>query len=154
MARNKPPTDRSLILKNKRATHKYVLLEKLEAGIVLVGCEVKSLRDKLVNFADAYCRVKDGEVWLHGLHIKPYPNAGYYSPDPDRRRKLLLHRREIRKLARKAVQSGLTIVPTRLYFNGPRVKVEIALARGKKTHDKRQELKARDMDRDISRRRS
>lgn len=149
MARSKPPTDRSLILKYKKATHKFVLLETLEAGIVLVGCEVKSLRDKLANFADAYCRIKDGEVWMHGLHIKPYPNATVWTPDPDRKRKLLLHRREIHRLRKKVEQAGLTLVPTKLYFNGPRVKVQIAVARGKKVHDQRQQLKQRDADRQM-----
>lgn len=150
---SKPPSDRQLILANRKARHKFHLSDHVEAGIVLIGCEVKSLREHLCNWADAYCLMRKGELWLHGLHIKNYINSSFDRPDPDRRRKLLLHRRELNRIEKKTKMAGLTVVPTQIYINGKHVKVEIAIARGKKTHDKRQDLKKRDAERQMARHR-
>jgi len=150
----KPATERTLILPNKKASFRYELLEKVEAGLVLVGCEVKSIRARLASWADAYCVITNDEAWLFGLHIKSYPQAAMFRPDPDRKRKLLMHRKEIERWRVKLEKSGLTAVPTKLYFNGKRVKVELALARGKKTHDKRESIKRKDHERQMQRQRS
>jgi SsrA-binding protein len=136
---------------NRQASYRYHLLEKWEAGLVLEGSEVKSLRQGGVQIKDAYAEVRDGEVWLRNLHIAPYEPAARESHEPERPRKLLLHRREIERLIGKTAEKGLTIVPTRIYFKGPRAKVEIALARGKELHDKRRDLKAKEQRREIDR---
>jgi SsrA-binding protein len=136
---------------NRRARHKFELLEKMEAGIQLVGTEVKSLRQGKAQLADSYAVIERGEVWLRNLHIPPYPPAADQNHDPDRPRKLLLHRREIERLIGKAAQRGLTIVPTRVYFKGPRAKVELALARGKEARDRRREIRDRDLRREVER---
>ena len=130
------------IATNRQASFRYNLLDKFEAGIVLQGSEVKSLRDGGVQLKDAYADVKDGEVWLRNMHIAPYKPARE-NHDPERPRKLLLHRREIERLLGATSEKGLTIVPTRLYFSAGRAKVEIALARGKKSWDKRHALAER-----------
>ncbi|UZP67214.1 SsrA-binding protein SmpB [Desulfovibrio mangrovi] len=139
------------IAKNKKARHYYELLENLEAGIELRGTEVKSLRAGLVAFRDSYVQFKSGEAWLVGLHIAPYENAGYAQHDPDRDRKLLLHRRQIAAWAAKVDQRGFSVVPVAIYFKDSRVKVEIALGRGKKLHDQRDSIKERDIQRDVAR---
>jgi SsrA-binding protein len=136
---------------NRQAGFRYHLLEKFEAGIVLEGPEVKSLREGAVQLKDAYAEVRDGEVWLRNMHIAPYKPASRENHDPDRPRKLLLHRREIERLVGKTAERGLTLVPTRVYFSGPRAKVELALARGKEMHDKRRSIKERETRREIER---
>jgi SsrA-binding protein len=136
---------------NRQARHRYNLLDKWEAGLVLTGTEVKSLRGGNVQLKDGYASVRDGEVWLHNVHIPPYAPATRENHEPERPRKLLLHRREIERLIGKTKEKGLTLVPTRLYFKGPHAKVEIALARGKDVGDKRQALKEREMKREMER---
>src|ERR671929_2369628 len=136
---------------NRQARHRYHLLDKWEAGLVLTGTEVKSLRGGHVQLKDGYATVRDGEVWLHNVHIPPYGPATRENHDPDRSRKLLLHRREIERLIGKTKERGLTLVPTRLYFKGPHAKVEIALARGKDVGDKRRAIKEREMKREMER---
>ena len=140
-----------LIADNRRARHDYELLERVEAGIVLTGTEVKSLRASRATLQQAYADVRDGEVWLVGFHIAPYEQAAQGGHDPDRPRKLLLHRREIERLYAQLREKGLTLVPTRLYFKDGRAKLELALARGKATIDKRRDLARRDADRQIER---
>src|ERR687890_2655024 len=124
------------IATNKQASYRYHLLEKWECGLVLTGTEVKSLRGGKAQLKDGYATVEDGEVWLHNVHIPPYGPAARANHDPERDRKLLLHKREIERLIGQTAERGLTIVPTRIYFSGPVAKVEIALARGKDMHDK------------------
>ena len=136
---------------NRRARHKFELVEKMEAGIQLLGTEVKSLRGGKAQLKDGYAQVQDGEVWLHNVHIPPYAPATRENHEPERPRKLLMHKREIERLLGKTREKGLTLVPTRLYFNGPRAKVEIALARGKDVGDKRQTIKEREMKREMER---
>jgi SsrA-binding protein len=136
---------------NRQARHRYHLLDKWEAGLVLTGTEVKSLRGGNVQLKDGYAAVRDGEVWLHNVHIPPYAPATRENHEPERSRKLLLHRREIERLIGKTKERGLTLVPTRLYFKGPHAKVEIALARGKDVGDKRQAIKEREMRREMER---
>ena len=136
---------------NRQAGFRYHLLEKIECGIVLEGTEVKSLREGAVQLKDAYAEVQDGEVWLRNMHIAPYGPAARENHDPDRPRKLLLHRREIERLIGKTAERGLTLVPTRIYFSGPRAKVELAVARGKEMHDKRRSIKERETRREIER---
>jgi SsrA-binding protein len=136
---------------NRQASFRYHLLERFECGIVLTGSEVKSLRDGAVQLKDAYAEVRDGEVWLRNMHISPYKPAARDNHEPDRPRKLLLHRREIERLIGKTAERGLTLVPTRVYFSGPRAKVELALARGKEMHDKRRSIKERETRREIDR---
>ena len=136
---------------NRQASYRYHLLDKLEAGIQLTGSEVKSVRDGGVQLKDAYAALRDGEVWLHNMHIAPYKHASRENHEPERPRKLLLHKHEIERLVGKTHERGLTIVPTRLYFKGPVAKVEIAVARGKDMGDKRRDLKEKDARRDIER---
>src|ERR671923_2689853 len=140
-----------VIVDNRRARHEYQLLERLEAGVVLTGTEVKSLRDGRASLAQAYAEVRDGELWLVGLHILPYEQGSVGAHDPDRPRKLLAHRREIDSLYGKVREKGLTLVPTRLYFKDGRVKVELAVARGKQMHDKRSDIARREAHRQIER---
>jgi SsrA-binding protein len=140
-----------LVADNRRARHEYQLLERFEAGIVLTGTEVKSLREGRATLAQAYADVRDGELWLHGATIATYDKGNIANHDPDRPRKLLLHRREIDSLYGKVREKGLTLVPTRLYFKDGRAKVELALARGKELHDKRRDLAKREADRQIER---
>ena len=135
---------------NRQAGFRYNLLEKVEAGIVLQGSEVKSVRSGGVQMKDAYAEVRDGEVWLQNMHIAPYGPARE-GHEPERPRKLLLHRREIERLIGKTAEKGLTLVPTRLYFNGSRAKVELAVAKGKEMHDKRRSIKDREQKREIER---
>jgi SsrA-binding protein len=136
---------------NRQASFRFDLLDKLETGIVLTGTEVKSLRSGTAQIKDGYAQVRDGELWLHNVHIPPYGPASRENHDPERPRKLLAHKREIDRLVGKIQERGLTIVPTRIYFNGPRAKVEIALARGRDRFDKRESIKAREQRRDIER---
>jgi SsrA-binding protein len=138
---------------NRQASFRYNLLERFECGIVLTGTEVKSLREGKAQLKDSYATVRDGEVWLIGAYIPPYGPASRDNHDPERPRKLLLHRSEIERLVGKTKERGLTLVPTRMYFSGPgsRAKVEIALARGKDIYDKRESIRQREMTRDMQR---
>jgi len=137
-----------VIADNRKAAHDYHLLETFEAGIALVGTEVKAIRETGANLRDSYARVEGGEVWIYNVHISSYRNRGYADHEPTRRRKLLLHRHEIRKLIGKTTERGMTIVPVRMYFKNGRVKVAVSLARGKKDYDKRETVKRRDADRE------
>jgi SsrA-binding protein len=136
---------------NRQARFRYHLLESWEAGIELRGSEVKSLRERKVNLKDSYAAVRDGEVWLYSCHIAPYAPAAGEGHDPERPRKLLLHRKEIERLIGKTQEKGLTLIPTRLYFSGGRAKIEIALAKGKELRDKREAIRERDQRREIER---
>ena len=136
------------IAENRKAFHDYHILETFEAGVALLGTEVKSIREGNVNLRDSFARVESGEVWIYNVHINPYSHRGYSDHEPTRRRKLLLHRQEIRKLIGKTVERGMTLVPTRLYFKHGHVKVSLALAKGKQAHDKRETIKRREADRE------
>ncbi len=140
-----------IIGKNKKARHLYELVEFVEAGMVLTGSEVKSLREGRISFMDGYVNFEHGEAFLVGVHIAEYENAGYAQHRPDRPRKLLMHKREIEGLMKKVEQKGLTVVPTKIYFKNGRIKLELALGRGKKLHDHRQDLKERAAKRDTAR---
>lgn len=137
-----------LIADNRKALHDYFVLESFEAGVVLLGTEVKAIREGRVNLRDSYARVDRGEVWLLNLHISPYSHTGYAHHDERRQRKLLLHRSEIRKLTGRVAEKGLTLVPLRMYFKDGRVKVALGLARGKQLHDKRETIRRREVDRE------
>jgi SsrA-binding protein len=147
------PSDerRQSVARNPKATHDYHILDTLETGIVLTGTEVKSLRNGKASIKEAYARLRNGEVFLEGMNITPYEQGNRYNHDPVRSRKLLLHRREIEKLIGATEQQGLTLVPLELYFRNGRAKVVIALARGKKLHDKRETLKRRVAEREAAR---
>ncbi|HEX7293882.1 MAG TPA: SsrA-binding protein SmpB [Solirubrobacterales bacterium] len=136
---------------NRRARQKFETIEKFETGIVLRGTEVKALREGKAQMGDAYAVVEDGEVWLRNLHIPPYEPASRENHEPERPRKLLLHRGEIERLVGKTAEKGLTLIPTRVYFKGPRAKVELALARGKEGRDRRREIADRDVRREVER---
>src|SRR3954451_7687894 len=154
MARNKKKDDEEgikPICRNKRAFHEYTIHDRLEGGIVLTGTEVKSLREGSTSLEDAYAKIEDGEVWLIGSDIPEYTMGNRMNHKPKRPRKLLMHRREIAKFAGKASQRGFTLVPLRMYFKGGRAKVELAIARGKAQHDKRQAAKKADAQREIKR---
>jgi SsrA-binding protein len=140
-----------VVLRNRRARHDYFISDIYDAGMVLVGSEVKSIRDSRANLQDAYARVVDGEIWLYGMHVSPYPFAHTDPPDPMRRRKLLLHRKEIVELARATDEKGFTLVPLEVYFEEGRAKVKIGVARGKAHYDKRQSMAARDAQREAER---
>jgi SsrA-binding protein len=139
------------VASNRQASYRFNLLDRFECGIVLRGTEVKSLRERNVQLKDAYAVVRDGEVWLIGMYIAPYGPASRENHDPERPRKLLLHRSEIDRLIGRTRERGLTLVPTRVYFSGPHAKVEIALARGKDVHDKRETIRTREMAREVQR---
>ena len=138
----------SSIAENRKASHDFHLLETFEAGLVLLGTEVKAIREGRVNLRDSYARVEDGEVFLYNVHISPYSHRGYADHEPLRKRKLLLHRSEIKKLIGKTVEKGMTLVPTRLYFKDGRVKVAVSIAKGKKDYDKRETIRRREVDRE------
>lgn len=139
------------IAANRKAFHDYFIEDKLEAGIELAGTEVKSIRQGNVNLKDSFCGVKDGELFLYGMHISPYEKGNIFNKDPRRTRRLLVHKRETWRLQAKAQQDGYAIVPLSLYFSGSRVKVEIALAKGKKLYDKRESAARRDAQREMDR---
>jgi SsrA-binding protein len=136
------------LAENRKALHDYEVLETFEAGMVLVGTEVKSIKDGRVNLRDSYARVEGDELFVFNVHISPYSNRGYADHEPLRKRKLLLHRAEIRKLIGRTVEKGLTLVPLRMYLKNGRVKLAVSLARGKKMHDKRETIKRRETDRE------
>jgi SsrA-binding protein len=139
------------IASNRMASHKYEFLDKFEAGLVLQGTEVKALRESGAQLKDGFAIIREGEVWLHNVHIPPYGPAARDNHEPERPRKLLAHRREIERLMGRIQERGLTLVPTRIYFSGPRAKVEIALARGKDRFDKRETIRTRETQRDMER---
>lgn len=144
--------ERKTIAKNRRAFHDYEILERFEAGIELSGTEVRSLRENNCQLTDCFVLIRGGEAWLHNVHIAPYRNGNIANVDPDRKRKLLLHKKEIRLIEQKVRERGMAVVPTQMYFKeNSLVKVEIAVARGKKIHDKRQSIAERDQQRDIQR---
>jgi SsrA-binding protein len=145
------PKGEYLIVDNRRARHDYHLLDRVEAGLVLTGTEVKSLRDGRASLQQAYADVRDGEAWLIGAHISVYDQGNLANHDPDRDRKLLLRKKELDSLAGKVAQRGLTLVPTKLYFKGGRAKVELALAKGKEQRDKRLDIAKREADRQMER---
>ena len=151
MATAEKNDDVQSVARNKRARHDYHIIETWEAGIVLTGPEVKSLRDGRANLGDAYGVLKDGEVWLLNLHISPYEQASYNNVEPTRTRKLLLHRAQIRKMIGAVERQGLTLVPLELYFKDGKAKVALALGKGKKQHDKREDESRRDAEREIAR---
>ena len=142
---------RKVVARNRKARHEYEVLETFEAGLVLKGPEVKSLRDGKASFQDSFARVQQGEVWLHSFYISPYMQANRFNEDPVRPRKLLLHRHEIRRLLGKVEEKGLTLVPLEVFFSRGYAKVKLAIARGRKMHDKRAELKRRDQERETRR---
>jgi SsrA-binding protein len=142
---------RKVIVSNRRARHDYEIMDSYEAGIVLTGTEVKSLRAGRASLTDAYASVEDGEVWLRGVHIPEYDQGSWTNHEPRRIRKLLLHRKEILRLIGKTREGGLSLVPLSMYFSDGKVKVEIALARGKRSYDKRADLAKRDADREVQR---
>lgn len=139
------------VAQNKKAYHDYFIEEKYEAGIELAGTEVKSIRQGRINLKDSFCAVKDGELFVHGMHISPYEQGNIFNKDPVRARRLLMHKREILKLHARVKQDGLTLVPLSVYFNDSRVKVEIGLAKGKKLYDKRDAAAAKDARREMDR---
>ena len=139
------------VASNRYASYRYELLERIECGIVLEGTEVKALRASGAQLKDGYASINDGELWLHSVHIPPYGPASRDNHDPERPRKLLIHRRELDALAGRVAERGLTLVPTRIYFVGPHAKVEIALARGKDLYDKRHAIRERETKRDMER---
>jgi SsrA-binding protein len=152
MARKrKRKVDPGDVASNRRARHRYEILESFEAGIELLGSEVKSLRSGKAQIAEAYAAVENGEVWLRNAHIPPYEPAADQNHEPERPRKLLLHRREINRLLGQTQKKGLTLVPLRIYFKGPNAKLELALVRGKEQRDRRRELRERDQQREIDR---
>ena len=140
-----------VVATNRKAFHNFSILETYEAGLALKGTEVKSLRESQINFKDCYASIEGGEAWLIGCHITPYHHGSDANHDPERRRKLLLHRREISRLVGKIAERGLTLIPLRLYFKDGRAKLELALARGKKLRDKRESIREREVRREVAR---
>jgi SsrA-binding protein len=143
---------KKIVAQNRKARHEYEILDTYETGIVLVGTEVKSLRQGKAQLSDSYAMIENGELWLHSLHITPYERGNIHNHDPRRTRKLLMHAREIKKLYARAVERGLSLVPLSIYFKGKVAKVELALVRGKKLYDKRQAISQRDAKREMDRR--
>ncbi|MGC8832562.1 MAG: SsrA-binding protein SmpB [Armatimonadota bacterium] len=140
-----------VVAANRRARHDYFIDETYEAGIALVGMEVKSIRDGRLSLQDSYAEIKDGEAWLYNMHISPYPQAHRFNPEPNRPRKLLLHRKEIDRLRGKLEQRGYTLIPLSVYFKRGRVKIELGLARGKRQYDKRRAIAEREARRELER---
>ena len=148
MAKTAREEAQKIIADNRKAHHDYHLIETFEAGIALLGTEVKSIREGGVQLRDSFARIEGGEVWIYNVHVSAYRNRGYADHEPTRKRKLLLHRREIKKLIGKTVEKGMTLVPIRMYLKNGRVKVAISLAKGKQDHDKRETIKKREADRE------
>jgi SsrA-binding protein len=148
---SKDESDEKPVSINRKARHEYAILESYETGIVLTGTEVKSLRQGNANLSDGFALLKNGEVWLHGMHVSPYAHGSYSNVDPLRRRKLLLHKKEIRKIASRLREKGLTLIPLKLYFTHGLAKVQLGVCRGKKEYDKRQDIAKREADRAIRR---
>ena len=140
------------VFKNRKARHNYFFIQELEAGIVLKGSEIKSIRTGKLSFKDSYASIEAGEVWLHSLHISPYKYDSVFAPDPERKRKLLLNKREIKKIKNKMDEKGMTLIPVEIYINDKGLaKVKIALAKGKRQYDKREDIKKKDVMRDMQR---
>jgi len=150
-AQNQNSGEIRVVAANRRARHDYFIDETYEAGIVLVGMEVKSIRDGRLSLQDSYAEIKDGEAWLYNMHISPYPQAHRFNPEPNRPRKLLLHRREIDRLRGKLEQRGYTLIPLSVYFKRGKVKIELGLARGKRQYDKRRAIAEREARRELER---
>jgi SsrA-binding protein len=148
VAKSETRSSERLLAENRKASHDYFFLDVFEAGVALLGTEVKAIREGRVNLRDSYGRIENGEVFLHNVHISPYSHKGYAEHDPLRARKLLLHKTEIRKLIGRVVEKGLTLVPVRMYLKNGRVKIALALAKGKQAHDKRETIKRREIDRE------
>lgn len=148
---NKQTAGKKIIVQNKKVFHDFFVEETYEAGIELVGTEVKSLRAGKANLKDSYIDIRNGEAYIYGMHISPYDHGNIFNRDPERDRRLLLHKREIMKLFGLVKQDGYTLVPTKLYFSGSKIKVEVALARGKKLYDKRDDAAKRDAKRNMER---
>ncbi|REE05715.1 SsrA-binding protein SmpB [Marinoscillum furvescens] len=152
MAKNQPRFSNNIHIKNRKASYEYEFLDKYEAGIVLKGTEIKAIREGKASVQEAYCYLKKGELFIKGMNISPYSNSSFQSHDMTRERKLLLKRKELEKIQSKTEEKGLTIVPTRLYINKRGyAKLEIAVSRGKKLHDKRDSIKKKDQDRELKR---
>ena len=145
------PEGAKTVARNRRAFHDYAIDEKIECGIELVGSEVKSIRGRMIAFADSYARIRDGQLWLVGLRISPYDQASIFNHEPDRERRLLAHKMEIRRLKRQLDEKGYTLIPLQIYFKGGLVKLELGLAKGKREYDKRQAIKKRDQTREAQR---
>jgi len=143
--------ERAPSLQNRKAFHDYFILESTEAGIALVGCEVKSIRNGKANLQESFARVEEDEIFLYGMHISPYEQGNRYNPDPTRKRKLLLNRKEIERLGARVHEKGLSLVPVKLYFKSGKVKIQLALAKGKNVQDKREKLKEKEANHDIDR---
>ena len=148
MAKTAREEAQKIIADNRKAHHDYHLLETFEAGVALLGTEVKSIREGGVQLRDSFARIEGGEVWIYNVHISAYTNRGYSNHEPTRKRKLLLHRQEIKKLIGRTVERGMTLVPTRMYFKNGHVKIALGLAKGKQEHDKRETIKKREADRE------
>ena len=150
MATDKTERDKAsrIVADNRKAFHDYHVLDKWEAGVALLGTEIKAIREGRVNLRDSYARLEKGEIWLMNVHISPYSHTGYGGHEERRQRKLLLHREEIRKLTGRVVERGLTLVPLQMYFKNGRIKVALALVKGKQAHDKRETLRKREVDRE------
>ena len=148
MAKTDAKSGEKLIADNRKAFHDFHILDTYEAGLALLGTEVKAIREGRVNLRDSYARAEAGEIWAYNIHISPYTHRGYADHEPTRRRKLLLHREEIRKLVGKTTERGMTLVPTKLYFKNGRIKIAIGLAKGKKEHDKRETIRRREAERE------
>jgi SsrA-binding protein len=151
MAKGKKKVAPGDVASNRYASYRYELLDRVECGVVLVGTEVKALRSGTAQLKDGYASIRDGELWLNNVHIPPYGPAARENHEPERPRKLLVHRRELDRLAGRVQERGFTLVPTRIYFSGPRAKVEIAVGRGKDRFDKRESIKERETQRDMQR---
>jgi SsrA-binding protein len=151
MAKGKKKVAPGDVASNRYASYRYELMDRVECGVVLVGTEVKALRSGTAQLKDGYAAIRDGELWLHNVHIPPYGPAARENHDPERPRKLLAHRRELDRLAARVQERGFTLVPTRIYFSGPHAKVEIAVGRGKDRFDKRESIKERETQRDMQR---
>jgi SsrA-binding protein len=144
-------TSERVVTTNRKARHDYHVLESLEAGIALTGTEIKSVRQAAVNLSEGFAQLRNGEIWLVGVHISPYKEGSYANVDPMRERRLLLHRKEIRKLAAKLADKGTTLVPLKMYFKGNKAKLQLGLCRGKREYDRREDIRTRDAERDIRR---
>lgn len=140
-----------IVTNNKKAFHDYHISERYEAGLVLKGTEVKSLREGRCNLKDSYCRIKNNEIWVIGMHISPYTHQGYVTHEPERERKLLMHKDEIRKLHRKVMEKGVTLVPLKVYFKNGKAKLEVGVASGKRQYDKRADIAQREQQREMKR---
>ncbi len=150
-SKDEKPDSVRVISDNKRARHEYEVLEVIECGIALLGTEVKSMRQGLANLQDAHARIEDGEMWLYSCYISPYDHGNRNNHEPDRKRRMLLHKDEIRKVKSKTQEKGLTLIPLKLYFKNNRVKVALGVCRGKKLHDKRETISKRDTQRQLDR---